>query len=345
MSLIAAPAPNAQPLPQICVYEDEEEYNEVIDQIVKLALTSENPEKLYQHISALHFLNNRPVEALKIVELVEEWANKNETAPLSIYGALFQRAKYYLFCGNASDLETAKDDLTKMLALNKIPDPDKTHICRLHDQISLLYTKDLKNIFNRNLGYMPVYIKEPDEPEEDICKEYDRAIQTYDFILANKDDGILFDLGSKITKAAFDKIIVSGKSSKSILETCLLYRACTHFRFKYYLSTAEDLEKLLILTPDHQIALDFKKTLESDLLQMNAKNRLAWIDHSLQVRKNDPNLLLWKAEAHFQLNQIHYGRKTAEILLGIIDAGHPHYESVLKMANASCVNPVTNNFI
>lgn len=345
MTIQASQSSSPPALLELQVFEDEEEYNEVIDKIVQLARTSSSPENEYQRMAILHFNNNRPVEALQAVQSAEEWAIKNGTAPLSIYASLFYRSIHYLFHGDFSDFEIAKKDLADILSLNTISDLERAHIrkfhalatSKLHAPAISLYTQDLKNLFDRNMDYQHIYVE---EAEAALCKEYNRAVHTYNFIFANKNDAIMLKHGCNIAKLAFDKIISGGKCSKLMLENSLFYRANIHFHLKNYLSTFEDLEKLINLNPDHNEAIEFKGTLLADLLKMNTKQKLAWIDSSLLVRKNDPDLLIWKAEAHFQLNQILPGKETAQILLGQIDESHPYYAIVFRMAET----PLTNIF-
>ncbi|HEV8051924.1 MAG TPA: hypothetical protein VGP47_05470, partial [Parachlamydiaceae bacterium] len=100
--------------------EKEVDYNEKIDHLHELVLHSNNPEIHYQSISLIHFKNNRIVKALKTVEQAEEHAKRNGTAPLSIYLALFLRAKYNSSSENIADLKQAWKDLMEISNLEDI---------------------------------------------------------------------------------------------------------------------------------------------------------------------------------------------------------------------------------
>lgn len=339
ISTLSSPNSNIQELSQESqsLKKNEEEYNALIEHIGMLALKSSNPEDYYQEISILHFKNNRSREALQAVALAEEWATKKKTAPLSIYSALFHRAKHFLAFGNDSELKIAEKDLFNITSLSEVPLSDKLVFSKLYDNVvrakkpspkcESLYVENLKSLFKRNINYSPQC---NENPENDICEAYNKAMKTYGFAYHNK-DSIMADLAYKNAKPIFDKIVASEKSSKAMLEGSLLNRATINCHFRNFLFALEDLKKILQLNPDDDKAIKLQSAIEVELLEMNAKARLCWIDLALRSRINDPDLLLWKAEAHFNLNEIESGVDTAATLLHIIDKNHPHYEIVYRM--------------
>ncbi len=69
-------------------------------------------------------------------------------------------------------------------------------------------------------------------------------------------------------------------------------------------------------------------------MNLGPKERLQWIDTALTSEPNNKFLLIWKAEAHFLLDETLQGVISANKLLKLLDKKSNIYELVFRMANS-----------
>ncbi|HEV8051925.1 MAG TPA: hypothetical protein VGP47_05475, partial [Parachlamydiaceae bacterium] len=373
----------------ISTIEKKSQYHEKIDHLNELVDKSTNPEIQYQGISILHFSNNRSFEGLKAVKLAKKHAKENKTAPLSIYLALFLRAKYYSASENINDLQKARKDLTAISELKEIPVNKQKEIkiislqvteklkalenrvkeknaamgipiilrsvefkvhSKKHNNQQSLYEKKIKTFlseyvnehsYNKLLGYLDRSEQTNTNSETLITNSlftYYKSIRLYNSAVeklklgqksAENDLNQAFELLDQVIE---EGIVENSQLAHSFFVCCMIYT----YSFDY-LNALSRIEIATRLEPSNKQYNEYKGILEDRVLNLRLKRRLEWFDKLLirdGLQDYYIDILLWKAEAHFLLDQHEKGKETAKLLLLHMKHAHPDYEIVFRMANS-----------